>query len=78
MCADTQRCRSEADQRAAGEIPACPPLARPFTMGDGQCTLRPPAAAGSGNQPGCMQVLKMNMDAETTQKRRTVAEDYEY
>lgn len=32
VCADTQTRRSEADQRAAGEIPACSPLARPFTM----------------------------------------------
>lgn len=32
VCADTQTRRSEADQRAAGEIPACSPLSRPFTM----------------------------------------------
>ena len=79
MCADTQRHRSETDQRAAGEIPACSPLARPFTMDDARCPLRRPAATGSGNQPRCMQILKMNMDdAETTQKRCTVTEDYEY
>jgi len=71
--------RYEADQRAAGEIPACLPLAQPFTMGDVRCPLRRPAATGSGNQLRCMQILKMNMDdAETTQKRRTVTEDYEY
>lgn len=79
VCADTQRHRSETDQRAAGEIPACSPLARSFTMDDARCPLRRPAATGSGNQPRCMQILKMNMDdAETTQKRCTVTEDYEY
>lgn len=50
-----------------------------FTMGDARCPLRRPPATGSGNQPRCMQILKMNMgDAETTQKRCTVTEDYEY
>ena len=75
----TQRHRSETDRRAAGEIPACSPLARPFTMDDARCPLRRPAATGSGNQLRCMQILNMNMDdAETTQKRCTVTEDYEY
>ena len=46
---------------------------------DARCPLRRPPATGSGNQPRCMQILKMNMgDAETMQKRCTVTEDYEY
>ena len=54
VCADTQTRRSEADQRAAGEIPACSPLARSFTMGDARCPPRRPPATGSENQPRCM------------------------
>ena len=45
-----------------------------WAMGNVRRPLRRPPATGSGNQPGCMQMV----DAETTQKRRIVIEDYEY
>ena len=79
VCADTQTRRSEADQRAAGEIPALFTTCSALHDEDARCPLRRPPATGSGNQLRCMQILKMNMgDAETMQKRCTVTEDYEY